>query len=87
MEFIEKLGNDQENAQVILDMCTKDLQQALVMILEVLPRQNAIGALEIYHEHDQFRQKLIGFYDAREQTPIVPTESDFPIEEEKLTLD
>jgi hypothetical protein len=33
-------------------MITKDLQSTLVLLLELLPREKAIGALEIYHEHD-----------------------------------
>jgi SOS-response transcriptional repressor LexA len=60
----------------------------LIQILEVLPRSKALGALELYHEHDQFRQKLSGFNAT--EIHVEPSESDFNLgmtEEEKLTLE
>lgn len=52
IEFIDLNMLDSTQTQVITDMITKDLQQTLIQILEVLPRSKALGALELYHEHD-----------------------------------
>jgi hypothetical protein len=54
----------------------------------VLPRSKALSALDLYHEHDQFRQKLSGFNAI--EVHVDPSESDFNpgmTEEEKLTLE
>ena len=81
---------------MIQDMTTKDLQQSLVLILDNLGRQKAYAALEIYHEHDQFRQKLGGFFDEGKKNTQnqndEPEEPDFlqsaiEMEEEKSTME
>lgn len=64
------------------NMITKDLQATLVLLLEVLPREKAIGALELYHEHDMFRQKLNGFYIDVEQTPVATDLSEFEFDDQ-----
>ena len=88
IDFIELNMLDSDQTQTITDMITRDLTQTLIQILEVLPRAKALSALDLYHEHDQFRQKLSGFKVT--EFHVEPSESDFNpaiFEEEKLTLE
>ena len=57
-EFIDEHQDDESKADEIQEKVVKDLQETLVLILDNIGRQKALQALEIYKEHEKFRNKL-----------------------------
>lgn len=63
-------GSSKYKEDSIINQCTKDMQQALIQILEILPKSKAIEAVDSAPGNDDFRAKLTGFYRSKDEALI-----------------